>query len=482
MLEQSDESGSGSGVGTIIVAPPTEARLIADFLEDQHDIDGKPVFEIIAREQEISSSLIENLADSLAEVVVLHSAANGFRAKAVKSIVEQHGERARLVIAFVPKIGDWFDVVEDLGVLTYRLPLRAEPFDEMARELPGLLAEARGKFARRALSTAVEAAEEINKSMAPEAAAVGGSPAAGVRMPTQVITSWSSKGGDGKSLVAQELAWQLANVGGHRVLLVDADMSRGYLAQALNQDARKFAERHNVTTLAQEFLVSGEISRESFEEHLYTVPDVHNQGKGNLRIVFGIASPEAATQPAYAADHGTQGARFIHALVEKAYGVYEFIIFDIGTAITIPVHFAAIKEAGHLLVLATPFRPSVAPTREGIRQLEAHQAVRRDQLRLVLNRWSPEALVKRDELPDFLGVPLFAVIPLVEEGQLMGVINQGFFVSELVWRREKKHRALQPFVTGTASLAENFVPGIVAAFKKHLNQLSNQKTRFWNRR
>jgi len=477
-----DRSGNvRAGVRTIVVAPPTEARLITDFLEDQKGVDGNPVFEVISREQEIGLELFENLEDSLAEVVVLHAAAAGFHAKIVKKIVEQHGDRARLVIAFVPRVGDWFDVVEDMGVLTYRLPLRSEPFIELARELPDLLAKARGKFAKRALSETIEESKEIRKKAGVKTAKANEIPAAGIRLPTQVITSWSSKGGDGKSLVAQELAWQLANVGGHKVLLVDADMSRGYLAQALNQDARRFAERHNITTLAQEFLVSGEISRESFNDHLYAVPDIHNQGDGNLRIVFGIATPEAATQPAYSAEHGTQGSRFIHALVERAYGIYEFIIFDIGTAITIPVHFSAIKEAGHLLVLATPFRPSVAPTREGIRQLEAHQAVRRDQLRLVLNRWSAEALVKRDELPDFLGISLFAVIPLVEEGHLMGVINQGCFVSELVWHREKKHRSLQPFVFGTASLAENFVPGIVASFKKHLHQASNKRRRFWKR-
>ncbi len=479
MLNGSGEVGIG--IKTIVVASPVDADMITEHLANQRSLNSEPVFEVIAREQEINLVLIEYLSVSTAEIIILHSAVPGFRANAVKAIIEQHGERAKLVVAFVPRIGDWFDVVQNLGVLTYLLPLRPEPFRELARELPVLLAEARGDFARRSLSKAQESADEARMLSEPDHAEIQKKPAAGIHLPTQVITSWSSKGGDGKSLVAQELAWQLANVGGHRVLLVDADMSRGYLAQALNQAARKFAERHNITTLAQEFLVSGEISRESFSDHLYAVPDVHIQGESNLRIIFGIASPEAATQPAYSADHGTQGSRFIRALVEKASGVYEFIIFDIGTAITIPVHFAAIKQAGHLLVLATPFRPSVAPTREGIRQLEAHQAVQRGQLRLVLNRWSPEALVKRDELPDFLGVPLFAVIPLVEEGQLMGVINQGFFVSELVWRKEKKHRELQSFVAGVSSLAENFVPGIVAAFRNRLNQPCSKKQAFWKR-
>jgi Flp pilus assembly CpaE family ATPase len=463
-----DSPPSSKGAKTIIVAPPTEAGIIAGHLDAQSHPDGSVVFNIIAREQEIGPELINNLTESSAEVMVLHGSATGFSAENVAAIVNLHGQLAKLVVAFVSPVGDWFDAVTDAGAIAYRMPIREEPFTELARQLPLLLTEARQRHAKRALASTVDSQEEAEKVPTPAAESKFVPPAAGIRVPTQVITSWSSKGGDGKSLIAQELAWQLASVGGHKVLLVDSDMSRGYLAQALDAKARRFAERHNITTLAQEFLVSGQITPAAFDEHLYAIPDINDQGESNLKALFGIASPEAATLPAYTANQGAQGARLINALVERAYGIYEFVIFDIGTAITIPVHYAAIKTAGHILVISTPVRTSVAPTREGIRQLESHQATTRDQLRLVINRWTPEAKLKRDELPEFFGIPIFATIPLVDPGMMMGLTNEGQFISSAVWKERKKYEAVQPFVVGVAALAENFVPGVVDAYKKKL--------------
>jgi pilus assembly protein CpaE len=292
-----------------------------------------------------------------------------------------------------------------------------------------------------------------------------------------VITSWSSKGGDGKSVIAQDLAWQLAHIAGRKVLLIDADMSRGYLAHALGKPERKFALKRNITTLAQEYLVTGSVTPQAMQEHIHVMSHSQKTGSSNLHILFGISSPDAATLPAYSAATGAQGARFINALVNQGYGVYEFIIFDIGTAITIPVHYAAIKAAGHLLVVATPSRPSVAPTREGLRQLESHQATTRDKLRLVINRWSADALIPRDELPQYFGVPLFTTIPLVDPGLMMGLINKGVFISEAVWKKASDHAGVKPYVVGIASIAENFVPGIVDAFRKRLTVKKNEKKR-----
>jgi septum formation inhibitor-activating ATPase MinD len=213
-------------------------------------------------------------------------------------------------------------------------------------------------------------------------------------------------------------------------------------------------------------------------EHVYTLPDLTEQGDGNLDILFGIASAEAATLPAFSADEGAQSVRFINALIQQAYGIYEFVVFDIGTAITIPLHYAVLKAAGHVLVVANPSRPSVAPTREGIRQLESHQATTQDQLRLVVNRWSPRAMIKRDELPDYFGIPLFATIPLVESDTIMGLINQGKFITHSVWEDPEEYETLRPFVAGIAGLSENFALGIVDILKKRMTPARKRRAFF----
>ncbi len=472
-----DDDAPQRGARTIIVAPPPEAGLITGYLQAQKKDDGTPVFSVIAREQEIGPGLIESLKSSLAEILILHGATPGFKAETVRTIVRQHGQVARVVVALVPAVGDWFDAVAETGALVYRLPLRAGPFEELAQSLSQLLYEARQKHAQRALAEAVEAEEEAAKIQAPPAVGVT-TPPAGVRHPTQVIVVWSSKGGDGKSVIAAETAWQLAQIAAHKTLLVDADMSRGYLAWALSRDAYRFAQRRNITTLAQEYLVRTEIAPEMLQEHIYSLPDLTEQGASNLDVLFGIASPEAATLPAFSAEDGAQSVRFINALVQQAYGIYEFIVFDIGTAITIPLHYAVLKAAGHVLIVANPSRPSVAPTREGIRQLEAHQATTQDQLRLVINRWSPKALIKRDELPDYFGIPVFATIPLVEPDTMMGLINQGKFVSRAVWEDPEQYAALKPFVAGIAALAENFALGIVDILKRRLQPAKKRRSFF----
>lgn len=475
-----DDDAPQRGTRTIIIAPPPEAGLITGHLNSLKRGDGAPIFTVIAREQEIGPGLVESLKTSLAEILILHGATRGFKAEAVRAIVRQHGQVARIVVALVPAVGGWFDAVAETGALVYRLPLRAEPFEEIAHTLPQLLAEARQKHAQRGLAEAVEADEAAAEIKDAGPGAVYERPPAGVRHPTQVLVAWSSKGGDGKSIIAAELAWQLAQIAAHKTLLVDADMSRGYLAWALSQDAHRFAQRRNITTIAQEYLVKTKISAEMLQEHVYSLPDLTGQGASNLEILFGIASPEAATLPAFSADDGAQSVRFINALVQQAYGIYEFVIFDLGTAVTIPLHYAVLKAAGHVLVIANPSRPSVAPTREGIRQLEAHQATTQDQLRLVVNRWSPRALIKRDELPDYFGIPVFATIPLVESDTMMGLTNQGRFVSHAVWEDPEEYAALKPFVAGIAALSENFALGIVDILKKRM-QAPKRRRAFFRR-
>jgi Flp pilus assembly CpaE family ATPase len=473
-----DDDAPQRGSRTIIIAPPPEAGLIASFLQAQRKVDGTPVFSVMAREQEIGPGLVESLKTSLAEILVVHGATPGFKAETIRTLVRQQGQVARIIVSLVPAVGGWFDAVAETGALVYRLPLRVEPFEELANALPQLLAEARQKHAQRALAEVVEAEDEAATLEVPGGGNGHERPPAGVHHPTQVLVAWSSKGGDGKSIIAAEAAWQLAQIAAHKTLLIDADMSRGYLAWALNRDAYRFAQRRNITTIAQEYLVRTKITADMLQEHVYSLPDLTGQGASNLDILFGIASPEAATLPAFSADDGAQSVRFINSLVQQAYGVYEFVIFDIGTAITIPLHYAVLKASGHVLVVANPSRPSVAPTKEGIRQLEAHQATTQDQLRLVINRWSPKALIKRDELPDYFGIPVFATIPLVESDTMMGLTNQGRFISHAVWEDPDQYAALKPFVAGIAALSENFALGIVDILRKRMQPAKKRRAFF----
>ena len=47
-------------------------------------------------------------------------------------------------------------------------------------------------------------------------------------------------------------------------------------------------------------------------------------------------------------------------------------------------------------------------------------------------------------------------------------VDEGEFISTAVWKERKKYEPIHPFVVGVAALAENFVPGVVDAYKKKL--------------
>jgi hypothetical protein len=158
-----DSPPSSKGAKTIIVAPPTEAGIIAGHLDAQSHPDGSAVFNIIAREQEIAPELILNLTESTAEVVVLHGSATGFSAENIAAIVNLHGQLAKVVVAYVSPVGDWFDAVTDAGAIAYRMPIREESITELARQLPLLLTEARQRHAKRALASAVDSQEESER-------------------------------------------------------------------------------------------------------------------------------------------------------------------------------------------------------------------------------------------------------------------------------------------------------------------------------
>jgi Flp pilus assembly CpaE family ATPase len=454
-------------VPSMIIAPPTEAAVIRRLLQKYKLDDDEDQFYILSLEQKIDESLMDALSESKCQLLIIHQSVDGWSTQAVKAIVDIQGPAAKIVVAFVEETGDYFDRVSDAGAIAFQMPADEEHFASLSAKMAELLAEARQKYSKRALASAEEAREAAAGAKLGPGAKFQ-QPMAGIRLPTQAIASWSSKGGDGKSLLAMELAWILSNVGGHSVLLVDGDLSRGYIGHALDAPARRFAERFNIVNLAQEYLVSGDLNPAKIEENIYRAPDIHHQGEGNLGILFGIPNQGAAALPAFINDGGKQSHRFVKALLEKASGLYEFVIFDVGTAITIPLHYGILNASSHILVVTTPSRPSIKPTRDAIEAMVENRATSKDRMRLVINKWDPVASITKEEISKYLGIPLFATIDLVDTGEMMLATNEGVFVAAKVWKDPKKNEKLMPVVEGAAALAENFVPGIVQILKKRL--------------
>jgi MinD-like ATPase involved in chromosome partitioning or flagellar assembly len=290
-----------------------------------------------------------------------------------------------------------------------------------------------------------------------------------------VLTVWSSKGGSGKSMTAMELAYLLANVGGRKVLLVDGDMNRGYVAVALGQDAMAFARQKNIATLAT--LYHNRAQMPNLESFVYNYPPAFGKGgRGNLDILFGLASPDQANLPCFVGDEGQQGMHFVSALRDMAQKSYEFLIFDIGTLIPVHVHAAAIKEATTLLVVSTPIVPDIQPTKAGLEQMKKYDLLPRnasEKAVLVMNHYHEDCGFQENEFPAFIGLTMVAAFPqVVPEPLMYAIVNQGQFVSEH-FLGSKNGDALKGLTRQLLGLAEYFAPGTRGLARQHAPKLAD---------
>jgi Mrp family chromosome partitioning ATPase len=458
MLDESLSSLPESTIQTLILAAPSEAETINKLLEEVAP--GR--YQVLARYQDMSEAgVLAEILASRATLVIVHQSAFGFTVGMLHEIAHVRGETAKVVAAIVSPVGDVFDAVLHSGAIPYKMPTRPEIFRELDRVYIELLAEANQRLAF---------AEEA-PAPAPEPNGNGLRSYPGmVRQALQVVTAWSSKGGDGKSLLAMELAFSLANISGRKVLLVDADMNRGYIAPALGRETLKRAYDYNITTMAALFQTRS--AAPQLSDFTYSYPPAFGKGQSNLSILLGISSPEQSGLPCFVEGNGLAGQRFIESLVEQARAEYEFVIFDIGALIPVPVHAATIRMSSTLLVVSSPMVPAVQPTRLGLDQMQAHGLMGAKKPVLVINKWTEDCGLSKDDFSDFLKVPTVATIPAVPLGEMQRIVNSGRFVMQAYLNDPEKHNMLAPLAVQMIALAELFSPGTRSAAVRSLPKVA----------
>jgi cellulose biosynthesis protein BcsQ len=328
-------------------------------------------------------------------------------------------------------------------------------FDELVAGFDRLLAEARRRLA------AVETPPETPPG-APEMGTASGLPGWGeqARLQLQTLTAWSTKGGDGKTFAVQELAYVLANFGGRRTLLVDADMNRGYLELVLSSEVFAHARTRNLKTMATLFEGNGQIPPLAEFVFNYPSPFAGKGAPGKLDILLGISSLAQADLACFS---GEQAERFLGALVESARAAgYEFVLFDIGTLLLHAFHQAVIRYAGKVLIIASPMRGSLEGTRRGLEDLLGYNLISRDKLGLVLNRWDRGVGMDQDEIFQHMGLTMLAAVPAVDIVLMQRVSNLQMMNIEAFIADPKEFDALGPLVKQFINLAEFFVQGIRA--------------------
>ena len=441
-----DTSTASSVPEAIIIAPGLEVNTLAEMARTAG-------FQVTRTYQDLTDEIAAEVAASRATVVAVHEAVPNFSIARLGTISKGGGGSVKIVMTFIRPASDLADLLRPTGAQVFTLPARQTAFDQIEQEYHNLLVTATRRVVDDdKLAAASEQARAMVESWAP---AAGGMP----RYAMQTLTVFSSKGGVGKSLVASELAWALAFLGGRRVLLVDADMSRGYLHHFLGPEALAHASEFNLPAMAADFDAYGKIS---LDKHTFVYPAPLKGMEPTLKVLFGLQGQDQASRPIL---NGEQGRRFISALVEKAQvSGYEFVIFDIGTTIPIPVHEQALKLASRMYVVVTPTRGTIRPTRIGLDQMRNYDITAARSASAIVNMWSPrvEKTLGLDDIGQYLGMPVAAKIPAisldtVQYVQLTDMLNLQAYISDC-----GEYADLKPMTAAFLSLSEGVAPGTLA--------------------
>lgn len=441
---------SSNSMSVAVYAPAIEAEQIKNKLIAAGEKNGKQFTVTLILQDLASEDDFNAVINSNVQLVVISQNVAGFGSKIVNDFVHARGSRPRAVAVWVKMVGASFDVIDETGAATYRHPLEEKDVQNLVENLDILLAEAAQRIATGALIPEAPPEVESIELPTPQLGAQG-------KQALQAISIWSTKGGDGKSIIVSELAYVLAMFGGRQTLLVDADMNRGYYGSTLSDEGHAKGNQYNITSLSTVFKKNKKIDLENYVWN-YPSPFLGEGRKSQLDLIFGILNIGQADSSGLIGDDAT---RFINALIQAAMSAgYEFIIFDIGTLILHALHQTIIRSCSTLLIVSSPNRGSILPTEDGIQVLIKKELTSRTKMRLVLNKWTKRSNMGFNEAATYLDMPQLAALPAMDIGLMDQIINSQMLVTEIFLEEPKKYEELAPLVMQILALAEAFSSGI----------------------
>jgi pilus assembly protein CpaE len=200
--------------------------------------------------------------------------------------------------------------------------------------------------------------------------------------PCEVYCVVPGKPGCGASTLAIQLAVELHRAGAARVLLVDTDVEEGAIAFLLK--------------LKPDFHLGDAVrDRERMDQDLWGRLAIPSNG---IDVLLAPENPAAQVQIDAAA---------ARQLMDFWRSRYEAIVVD--TAGAQPPAFEFARGAGQILLVSTNELVALHATRRSIERLEYHSIERR-RLLLVVNRYTPSAGLKRDEVEAALKLAPYALL------------------------------------------------------------------------
>ncbi|HEX6670491.1 MAG TPA: AAA family ATPase [Gemmatimonadales bacterium] len=220
-----------------------------------------------------------------------------------------------------------------------------------------------------------------------------------IKQPGQVYAFYSPKGGAGTTTTATNFAVILQRLTGKRTLLVDLDLELGEIALLLGVQPR-----FNFVDMVKNFhrmdagLLASYIEQHSSGIHLLSAP----------------FHPERAE--VVSAD---DIRRILHFLKQH----YDYVVVDTPGSFS-PTTLAAFDQSDLVFVVTNLDLPSLRNIQRGLPMLKRVLPRGDEQIRMVVNRYSPDSQISLDDVQRTLGLKVFGTISNDYEA-LIQSINSG---------------------------------------------------------
>ena len=225
----------------------------------------------------------------------------------------------------------------------------------------------------------------------------------------RIFTVFSGKGGCGKTMLAINLAYHLAQIGDASVIIVDLNLQFGNAATFLD-----LQPRHTIIECLQgDGVVEDEV--------LVRMPARHESG---LSVLSGPDDP---------ADAEELRPEHVHALLDALRQKYDFVIVD--TASKFDEHIlTALDMSDKVLLISDTLVPSVRNTQRCLKVFEK-LGYEYDKIVLVVNRCDKRVGAKPKELQQAFEKPIETFVPN-DFGPVMNSVDAGLPVAEVAEKSE----------------------------------------------
>lgn len=400
--------------------------------------------------------LLSDASELKPDAVVVSAELEGYRPELIHDLTSTRGH-ALLIIGLVREHDHArAEAMRRQGAAAiYTTPLTSEVLHRIATELPGLA------HARMAQPAAIATAPGAGMSARPSRPRETGTK-------PKLVTLWTAKGGDGKTLLTSNLGTLLAVIGEQRVLIIDNDMNGGRVCLHFDVEPKE----NTLYYLAVDYHANGKrldaatLRRRVVSiEHVFT--HLPKRGQGQLDLLSGITDIGHSTSPELS---GPAGQQLMQALLATARELYDIVLVDTGSHPRLGTHAGALSEADRILFLNSTDRTSLVPNQQVFEALLRTFKLPRERFRLVINRYSELDLVNLNDVRNYMGLAVSVVIPEDTSRSVMSALNRGtpFVLAHLL--KAKRSRPATLTFEGLLDLAEELCPDIRAALKERLRE------------